>query len=350
MTEDTRLRPFVAPRAHDRRWLLALPLVGIAVILLLLNLAGSQKTFALIQGAQPAFVLAVLIGQVLRYAASAGSTQTLAKTFGQHLPSLPLYETMLAGQALNRTFSVGGAAGMWARYSFLTRQELHSGAVAALFVVEDVLGAVAISLVFTAGFIAVITTTTLPQFTWIILSGFAFALILIGLAGLNLYRRRALLQRIVHTIARTFNAVFARLIGKEVYDPAHIQLAIDDFYVGMAHARRDPFRLSGAFLFNLLRLGLDAASLYFAFWAIGFSIAPPFLLVIFTSSSALSTLSGVPGELGVMETALALLSTSVGIPPPTAVSAILLFRALSYWLPIPIGYLAFWNLERRGLI
>jgi uncharacterized membrane protein YbhN (UPF0104 family) len=32
------------------------------------------------------------------------------------------------------------------------------------------------------------------------------------------------------------------------------------------------------------------------------------------------------------------------------VSAILLFRALSYWLPIPIGYLAFWDLERRGLI
>jgi uncharacterized protein (TIRG00374 family) len=97
-------------------------------------------------------------------------------------------------------------------------------------------------------------------------------------------------------------------------------------------------------------LGLDAASLYFAFWAIGFPIAPAFLLVIFTSSSALSTLSGVPGELGVMETALAILSTSLGIPPPTAVSAILLFRALSYWLPIPIGYLTFWNLEQRGLI
>ena len=72
--------------------------------------------------------------------------------------------------------------------------------------------------------------------------------------------------------------------------------------------------------------------------------------MIFTSSSALSTLSGVPGELGVMETSLAVLSTSLGIAPPTAVGAILLFRALSYWLPIPIGYLAFWHLQRRGYI
>lgn len=350
MSENTRLRPLAAPRAHDRRLLLAFLLAGIAVVLLLLNLAGSNKTFALIQGAQPGFVLAVLIAQVLRYAGSAGSTQVLAKTFGQRLPPIPLYETMLAGQALNRTFSVAGAAGMWARYSFLTRQGLHSGAVAALFVVEDVLGAITIALVFAVGFVTVIATTALPQLTWVILLGFAIAMVLIGVGGVDLYRRRALLERIVHAVARTFNAVLTRLIGKQVYDPAHIQLAIEDFYVGMAHARRDPVRIASAFLFNLLRLGFDAASLYFSFWAIGFSIAPAFLLVIFTSSSALSTLSGVPGELGVMETTLAILSTTLGIPPPTAVSAILLFRALSYWLPIPIGYLAFWILERGGLI
>jgi uncharacterized protein (TIRG00374 family) len=350
VTENTRARPLAAPRAHDRRLLLVFLLAGIALILLLLNLAGSQKTFTLIIGAQPAFVLAVLIAQVLRYAGSTGSTQTLAKTFGRRLPLFPLYETMLAGQALNRTFSVGGAAGMWARYSFLTRQGMHSGAVAALFVVEDLLGAAAIALVFTAGFAAVIATTALPQFSWLIVSGFVIALVLASLAGLNLYRRRALLERIVHAIARTFNTAMVRLIGKEIYDPAHIKLAIDEFYLGMTHARRDPLRVASAFLFNLLRLGFDAASLYFAFWAIGFSVAPAFLLVIFTSSSALSTLSGVPGELGVMETALAILSTSLGIPPPAAVSAIVLFRALSYWLPIPVGYLAFGDLERRGLI
>lgn len=350
MTEETRLRPLAAPRAHDRRLLLVFLLVGIAVVLLLLNLAGSQKTFALIRGAQPSFVAAVLIAQALRYAGSTGSTFVLAEIFGQRLPAFSLYETMLAGQALNRTFSVAGAAGMWARYSFLTRQALHSGAVAALFVVEDVLGAITILLVFAAGFVAVIATTVLPQFTWVILAGLAVALIMVCALGVNLYRRRPFLERIVHAVARLFNSLLARVIGKEVYDPAHIQLALDDFYVGMAHARRDPPRVIGAFIFNLLRLGFDVASLYFAFWAIGFAIAPAFLLVIFTGSSALSTLSGVPGELGVMETTLAILSTSLGIPPPSAVSAILLFRALSYWLPIPVGYLAFWDLERRGLI
>lgn len=350
MTEETRLRTLAPPRVHDRRVLLVFLLVGVALFFLLLSLAGSQKTFALLESAQPEFILAVLIAQALRYVGSTGSTRILAKTFGRIVPSFPLYETMLAGQALNRTFSAAGAAGMWARYSFLTRQGLHSGGVAALFVVEDMLGAITVVLVFVAGLLAVLATTALPQFTWAVLAGVSVALLLLVFGGLRVYRRRAFVEHIVHALARTFNAVIARLIGKEVYNAGHVQLAIDEFYLGMTHVRRDPLRVAGAFLFNVLRVGFDAASLYFAFWAIGFSIEPGFLLVIFTSSSALSTLSGVPGEFGVMETALAVLSTSLGVPPPTAVSAILLFRMLSYWLPIPIGYLAFWNLERKGLI
>lgn len=350
MTEETRIRTLTPARGTDRRVLLVFLIAGIALVVLLSSFAGSAKTFALLGSAQPEFVLAVLIAQALRYVGSAGSTRVLAKSFGRVIPPFPLYETMLAGQALNRTFSVAGAAGMWARYSFLTRQGLHSGAVAALFVVEDVLGAITVVLIFIAGLVAVVTTTALPQFTWVILAGVASALGVLVAAGLRLYRRRALLERIVHALARTFNTVVVRLIGKEIYNAAHVQLAVDEFYLAMTHARRDPLRVAAAFLFNVLRVGFDAASLYFAFWAIGFSIAPGFLLVIFTSSSALSSLSGVPGELGVMETALAILSTSLGVPPPTAVSAIVIFRMLSYWLPIPVGYLAFGNLERKGLI
>ncbi len=257
---------------------------------------------------------------------------------------------MLTGQALNRTFSVGGAAGMFVRYSFLTRQGLHSGAVAALFVVEDVLGVVTIALVFAIGLVAVLATDALPQFAWVVVPGFIVGAVLATFAALALYRRRHFVEWIVHTLARVLGAAISRLIGKEIYDHAHVQLAVDEFYAGMTHARRDPRRVAGAFFNNLLRLSFDAASLYFAFWAIGFAIAPGILLVIFTSSSALSTLSGVPGELGVMEASLAVLSTSLGIAPATAVSAIVLFRALSYWLPIPLGYLTFWHLQRRGFI
>jgi uncharacterized protein (TIRG00374 family) len=185
---------------------------------------------------------------------------------------------------------------------------------------------------------------------WLIIAGFVVGGAVLVFGVLALYRHRWLLKRIVHPLARVLGGLIGRIVGKEIYRYDHVELAIDDFYSGIAHVEHDPGRVLWAFVFCLLRLGFDAASLFFAFWAIGFDIAPGLLLVIFTTSNALSTLSGIPGELGVMEGSLAMLSTSLGIAGPVAVGAIVLFRALSYWLPLPLGYLAFWHLQRKGFI
>lgn len=350
MAEESRTRTLTPARPRDRRLVALFVLAGLAFVVLLLNLAGSKRTFELIAGAQPLYVACILGLQALRYAASAGSTYMLAEILGKRLPLLPLYETMLAGQALNRSFSVGGAAGMWARYSFITRQGMHSGPFAALLVVEDLIGAVAVVVVFVAGLAGVIATTTLPDIAWLVTLGFGAGILLVGAGALYLYRRRPLLTWIVHAAARAFSAILARIIGKQVYTHEQMEAIIDEFYKAVTLTRHDPPRLGISFLFNVLRLALDAASLYYAFWAVGFAISPGVCLVIFTGSSALSTLSAAPGELVVMETSLAMLSTGLGIAPPVAVSATLLFRVLSYWLPIPFGYLAFWRLERRGLV
>ncbi len=350
MAEESRFRTLPVARTQNRRLFVLFILVGIGVVVLLANLAGSSKTLALIASAQPVFVLCILGSQALRYVGSTGSTFVLAEIFGQRVPFEPLYETMMAGQALNRTFSVGGAAGMWARYSFMTRQGMHSGPFAALLVVEDIIGAVAIFLVFCTGLVAVVATAALPDLAWLVMLGFSIGIVILGLGALYLYHHRPIVEWLVHTLARGIGAIIARLIGKEVYQREHMDKIIDEFYRAVVLARRDKPRLVIAFFFNVLRLAFDAASLYFAFWAVGWAISPGICLVIFTSSSALSTLSAAPGELAVMETSLAVLSTSLGIAPPVAVSSILLFRALSYWLPIPVGYLAFWHLERKGLI
>ncbi|MGB8647167.1 MAG: lysylphosphatidylglycerol synthase transmembrane domain-containing protein [Anaerolineae bacterium] len=348
MAEETRLHLKPAARPRDRRMFILFILVGIAFIVLLVNLAGSRKTWELVAGAHPLFVGCILVLQAFRYVSSAGSTAVLAGIFKSRVPFFSLYETMVAGQALNRTFSAGGAAGMWARYSFMTRQGMHSGPFAALLVVEDLIGAFAIFIVFCIGLAAFVATSTLPDVAWLVLAGFGVGIVVLGVGVVSLYRHRPLVEWLVHTITRTAGAILARIIGKEVYRRERMEQIVDEFYIAVSQARTDPPRLLAAFLFNILRLALDAASLYFAFWAVGFAISPGICLVIFTSSSAVSTLSAAPGELAVMETSLAVLATSLGIANDVAISAILLFRALSYWLPIPVGYLALWHLERKG--
>ena len=57
-----------------------------------------------------------------------------------------------------------------------------------------------------------------------------------------------------------------------------------------------------------------------------------------------------PGGLGAVEAALAAGLTATGMAAATAVSAVLLFRLLTFWLPVPVGWAAFNFLERRGAI
>jgi uncharacterized membrane protein YbhN (UPF0104 family) len=51
-----------------------------------------------------------------------------------------------------------------------------------------------------------------------------------------------------------------------------------------------------------------------------------------------------------VEAALTAGLTAAGVPGAVAVSAVLLFRLLTFWLPVPFGYAALNYLERKDAI
>jgi glycosyltransferase 2 family protein len=53
-----------------------------------------------------------------------------------------------------------------------------------------------------------------------------------------------------------------------------------------------------------------------------------------------------PGGLGAIETLLSAGLIGIGIPNGPAVSAVLLYRLATYWLPVPPGWLS-WRLLQR---
>ncbi len=69
--------------------------------------------------------------------------------------------------------------------------------------------------------------------------------------------------------------------------------------------------------------------------------------VVYLTGSALGSVVPTPGGLGAVEAALSAGLTATGLPAATAVSAVLLFRLLTFWLPVPAGWLAFSYLRRR---
>ena len=84
--------------------------------------------------------------------------------------------------------------------------------------------------------------------------------------------------------------------------------------------------------------------------ALGGSVPLASTAVVYLTGSALGSLVPTPGGLGAVEAALSAGLTAAGLPGTTAVSAVLLFRAITFWLPIPLGWGALNYLEHRGYL
>lgn len=339
--------PLTRYRWIDRRQLIYLALVFVAIFLLLPRIVRFGRVLALLQVAHPAYVLLALVAETLRYLASAATTRVLARLFDRDIPLLPMTQAFFAGAAANRTVSTGGAPGMLIRLMFLMRHGVSAGSVAAIFLIEDIAGLVIAVLSFVAG--AVTLTAAQPSKSFLANGAIAFTIsaLLFALGGLYALRHRAVVERAAHFLACMLRAVTQRLMGRPVFTTERVQRALDDFYAGMIAARRAPSFVIAAFLLNLLCYVAGAAALYCAFLAFGWHIAPGILILLYTFASMLTTVSAAPGELALMGTGLALLSLAFGVSTDVALLALLLSRAIAFWLPIPVGYLAFWNLQRR---
>jgi glycosyltransferase 2 family protein len=92
-------------------------------------------------------------------------------------------------------------------------------------------------------------------------------------------------------------------------------------------------------------LALDVC--LFAVGAHHFSFAA--VAVVFLIGNAAGSIVPTPGGVGAVEVALTLGLTAL-VPSASAASAVLLFRLITFWLPVPIGWLSLTYLQRKGAL
>ena len=90
---------------------------------------------------------------------------------------------------------------------------------------------------------------------------------------------------------------------------------------------------------------LDAACLWALLWAFGSVISPVNLIVAYGIAGVVAAIPITPGGLGVVELAVPSALVGFGVPPTTAAAAVLCWRFAQYWLPIPLGGLAYGSLR-----
>jgi glycosyltransferase 2 family protein len=72
--------------------------------------------------------------------------------------------------------------------------------------------------------------------------------------------------------------------------------------------------------------------------------------VVYLAGGAIGSIAPTPGGLGAVEAALSTGLAAGGMPGAAAVSAVLLYRIGTFWLPVPLGWLALQWLQRRNAL
>ncbi len=106
-------------------------------------------------------------------------------------------------------------------------------------------------------------------------------------------------------------------------------------------------KLWWAFTWAALNWLLDAACLWVFLWAFGSVLSPVDLLVAYGLANVLAVIPITPAGLGVVEGVLIATVVGFGVPHAQAILAVLAYRLVNFWLPIPVGGLAYLSLQWR---
>jgi hypothetical protein len=159
-----------------------------------------------------------------------------------------------------------------------------------------------------------------------------FALTIAGVAAV--YQRRALAKVFTWTLE-----VSHRLTGFPRRPADEIVSAVAANMRSVALSKRD---LADVLAWSVANWALDCACLVFAYLAVGAGVPWRGLLLAYGAGQLAANLPITPGGLGVVEGSLVIALVAFGGGQVSTVAAVLLYRIVSFWGFLPVGWV-FWG-------
>jgi glycosyltransferase 2 family protein len=305
------------------RTLLMIAAAAGAFYFLLPQLAQVGSGWRAVQSADWAWLPLIIVMSAVTYLASA------VALMGAVRPRIRLWPTVLAQAAssfVNRV-SPANIGGMALNVRFLQKSGVDTSAGAAAVGVNSLVGAV-VHLILIVIF-----------FTW---SGS-------GLGKAFHLPSSSKLLAILAVIAAIAGLVLATRRGRR-FASGKLVPGLRSAAISLQRVAQSPGKMTmlfgGSALITLAYIGAFAASIE------AFGGGPGIALIgaVYLGAAALAAAAPSPGGLGALEAALVAGLTGVGMAAGPAVSAVLLYRLATYWLPIAPGWLSWRVLQRREYV
>ncbi|WP_421121084.1 YbhN family protein [Aquihabitans daechungensis] len=246
-----------------------------------------------------------------------------------------IFRIQLATKAVGNLVPGGSAAGGTLGFSLLTSAGVPAAAAGFTLATVGIGSAVVLNLIL---WVALLISIPLNGFrTAYVTAAIVGVLLLLFAAGLVylLIEGRDRAERVLRAIARHVPFVEEETAARFVHQTAD---RIQDLAQQPELVRRGVLWATGNWLF-------DIAALWVMLRAFGYTMNPINLIVAYGVTGVVASIPITPGGLGVVETALPSLLVTFGAPVGAAGFAVLAWRLIQFWLPIPLGGLAYASLK-----
>jgi uncharacterized protein (TIRG00374 family) len=307
---------------------------GVALYLLIPRLGGLSRDAAALRTANLWLALLGVAAEVASIAAYVTLYRSLLRAEEVEVPWLAAGRGVMSAFLMSHILPGGAAVGTVMNVRTMEREGVSPRRTGLALVLCVILSDIALALIFLAGMIYSLVKQHLP--VGYIAAAIIVIPLLAALVGVVflLAFRRDLGARAVRRVARMLHRVVRRIdpealarTAEELADQARAALTGRRFLVAM-----------GLALANWL---LDVFVLYLFFLALGHHQHFGALLVAYAVANMAAAIPITPSGLGFVEATLIGVSVAFGAPREIAVVAVLGYRLVNFWLPLPVGLFAY---------
>ncbi|MGH2717846.1 MAG: lysylphosphatidylglycerol synthase transmembrane domain-containing protein [Actinomycetota bacterium] len=322
-------------------------LIAVALIYFVLAKLGTQKGhISLLTHINLGFVIVGLgfeVGSLLAYAAL---TRAILEQFCKPPRLRRLVQIDMSTLALTRVLPGGSAAGTGLGFRLLTNAGVDKADAGLTLAVQSVGSAVILNsllwvgLVISIPFRALVHTpgseNAVPKLFYV--GAALIGIVLVGLFGfvvLSLTRGEERSLRLVRKVC------------------SRVKFLHEETIVGTVQRISDQLRLmrtNRSLLVEAIAWGsanwlLDAGALWVSLAAFHYYLAPDALLISYSLANIVAVIPITPGGVGLVEVVLTTVLVAFGASHEVAGLGVIAYRLMSFWLPIPLGGLAYLSLK-----
>jgi len=332
------------------QWTVPRPAAKVTAVAVVVAIAVWQHK-ALASGAvrlgtgSPSYAAAALLAELVSFVALAEVQRRLLQAGGTPVDRRSLVAIDLASGAIGATVPVGFAFSTVYTYRQFTRRGARPAVAAWALAVSGALCLAGLAVLGAAGAqVSGLGILSSPLGT---LVGAGFAITAAAILGTLIWisgstRRLEGAARVVGGLYASLLRVLRRPRPADARDGAGL-FALD---------RPDGVSLglrnwTGLFVLAEVNWLADIAALALALAAVGAGVPWGGLVFAYALSQVASSIPLLPGSVGVAEGSLALALVGAGVRPADAIAAVLIYRLITFWVLLPVGW-ALWARLRRA--